>query len=309
MLGMLYPTHKRMGILWGLLAIPLGVILGLVPVVSIGMTGIELFMVVMTSYLGMRGALFGARYPDIDSHTSRPRKMHPFIGRIFDVFGVKHRGKYSHDFFSIGLTFGIIYFFVAIVGDRFIQGVATGSYLLEVLAYLSFVVFIWVMAMTAVDFVLWIANVKKDKRMWAMVNNKRIAYGVMIAIPMFILLWVSGIYSPFDLIGTGDKKRALMNAMLVVTSFKVYIVFTLVGAYSHLFADMLTKSGVSIFFIKISPMGLVAKVRKIPVIGKVIVPLDPKTGGKWESLVRFIVTVLCVPASVIASLVLLGYWI
>lgn len=308
-LNMLYPTHKRMGILWGLLAFPLGVFLGLVPVISVKMTGTELFMVIMCSYLGMQGALFGARFPDIDSHTSRPRKMHPVIGKIFDAFGVKHRGKYSHDFFSIGLTFGIIYFLIAIIGDRFVQSVAGGSTFLGVVAYLSFVIFIWVMAMSSVDVLLWFANLTKNRRMWAKVNAKRMFYGVIIGIPLFLILWVSGVYSPLDIIGGIDKTRAIMNAMLLITSFKVYIIFTLVGAYSHLFADMLTKTGVSIFFIRISPMGTVNKVRKIPVIGPIIVPLDPKTGGAWEDLVSKIVTVVCIPATVVATISLLGYWV
>lgn len=305
---MLYPTHKRMGILWGLLAFPLGVFIGLVPVISSDMTGIELFMVLMCSYLGIRGALFGARFPDIDSPSSRPRKMHPFIGKIFDAFGVKHRGKYSHDFLSIGLTFGIIYMFTAIVGDRFVQNVAEGGSVIGTIAYYSFVIFIWIIAISGVDFLQWLANKMKNKRLWARLQSKRLIFGAMIALPLFVILWVSGVYSPFDVFGGIDKSRAIMNAMLLVTSFKVYILFALVGAYSHLFADMLTKTGVSIFFIPIKPMGIVASVRKIPVIGKFLVPLDPKTGGKWEDLVKFIVTVVCIPATVVAAMALLGVW-
>lgn len=305
---MLYPTHKRMGILWGLLAFPLGVFLGVVPVISVTMTGTELFMVIMSSYLGIRGALFGARFPDIDSPSSRPRKMHPVIGRIFDAFGVKHRGKYSHDFFSIGLTFGVMYFFTAIVGDKFVQLVASGNEVYSIIAYVSFVVFIWIIGISAVDFLMWIANVTKNKHMWAKINSKKLIYGIIITIPLFILLWVSGVYSPYDMLGGVDKKRALMNIMLLVTSFKVYILFSLIGAYSHLFADMLTKTGVSIFFIPISPMGVVARIRKIPVVGKFLVPLDPKTGGRWEDLVRLIITVASIPASVIATMSILGYW-
>lgn len=306
---MLYPTHKRFGVLWGLLAFPLGVLIGLVPVISSKMTGIEFFMVIMSSYVGMRGALFGARFPDIDSHTSRPRKMHPIIGRVFDAFGVKHRGKYSHDFFSIGLTFVVLYFIVAIAGDRVVQTVATGSQFISTIAYMTFIVFIWIIAISAVDLVLWVANKMKNKRMWARVNARRFIFGVMIAVPLFFILWISGVYSPLDIISGVDKQRSIMNVMLLVTSMKVYIAFALVGAYSHLFADMLTKSGVSIFFIPISPMGVIANIRKIPVIGKIVVPLDPKTGGRWEDLVRYIVTIMCLPASIIAVMAVIGYWV
>lgn len=305
---MMYPTHKRMGILWGMIALPLGVMLGIVPVITMEMTGLELFMVGMSSYLGIRGALFGARFPDIDSPTSRPRKMHPIIGMIFDTFNVKHRGKYSHDFFSIGLTFGILYFIVAVIGERFVQGVVSGNTVLVTVAYLSFIIFIWVISASMVDFILWVANKLNNKLLWARVNARRVRIGVIILLITLIFLWFSGVYNPLDLITKGEKSRAIKNAMLLVTSFKIYILFTLVGAYSHLFADMLTKSGVSIFFIRISPMKVVSGVRKIPVIGKILVPLEPKTGGAWEGLVKYIVTLLIIPATVIASMVIFGYY-
>lgn len=303
---MLYPTHKRFGILWGLLFFPIGIFIGMIPIMSIEATGNEVFMVLICCYFGMRGALFGAEFPDIDSHTSIPRKKHPLIGKIFDACGVKHRGKYSHDFFSIGLTFGIIYFIVTMVGDNFITSVASGSSIMGFVAYAGMLIFVWLTAVSVIDFLKWIANVMKNKQMWARVNGARWGITIIVGILMTIFLTFTGIFSFKNLFGTIPMTQSIQSAMILVASLKMYIAFTLVGAYSHLFADMITKQGVSIFFIRLQPMGIVVKVRKIPLIGKFLVPLDPKTGGAWENLVRLVVTIACVPASIIAVYALGG---
>lgn len=93
---------------------------------------------------------------------------------------------------------------------------------------------------------------------------------------------------------------------MLVSSFKIYIAFSLAGAYSHLFADMITKQGVSIFFIPLKPMSIISKVRKTPVVGKYLIPLDPKTGGVYEDIIRLVVTIACVPATFLAVTVLGG---
>lgn len=303
---MLYPTHRRFGILWGLIAIPIGVVLGLIPIMSVDMSASDMFMVILCGFIGMRGAMFGAEFPDIDSPSSIPRKKHKMIGRIFDLCGVKHRGKYSHDFFSIGLTFGLIYFITNIVGERWIHSIVEGNQFLGSLAYLSMLVFVWVIANTLVDFILWIANLTKNKRMWAIVNKRRLQYNMLFTVPVVLVLSFMGVFNFGNVIGNVNVGQSVASAMVLITSFKIFIVFTLVGAYSHLFADMLTKSGVSIFFIRMTPMGVISKVRKIPVFGKILVPLEPRTGGKWENLVRHVVTGLCIPASIIAVMVITG---
>src|SRR5699024_5589539 len=101
-----------------------------------------------------------------------------------------------------------------------------------------------------------------------------------------LVLSFMGVFNFGNVIGNVNVGQSVASAMVLITSFKIFIVFTLVGAYSHLFADMLTKSGVSIFFIRMTPMGVISKVRKIPVFGKILVPLEPRTGGRWENLVR-----------------------
>jgi len=303
---MLYPTHRRFGILWGLIAIPIGVVLGLIPIMSVDMSASDMFMVILCGFIGMRGAMFGAEFPDIDSPSSIPRKKHKMIGRIFDLCGVKHRGKYSHDFFSIGLTFGLIYFITNIVGERWIHSIVEGNQFLGSLAYLSMLVFVWVIANTLVDFILRIANLTKNKRMWAIVNKRRLQYNMLFTVPVVLVLSFMGVFNFGNVIGNVNVGQSVASAMVLITSFKIFIVFTLVGAYSHLFADMLTKSGVSIFFIRMTPMGVISKVRKIPVFGKILVPLEPRTGGRWENLVRHVVTGLCIPASIIAVMVITG---
>src|SRR5699024_3885995 len=256
----------------------------------------------------MRGALFGAEFPDIDSPTSIPRQKHKVIGRIFDIFGVKHRGKYSHDFLSIGLTFAGIYFLVHIVFERFVQAIVKGNTTLGTDAYLGVLFFVYVIANMVVDAILWVANLIQNKRMWAIVNKKRVVISVMISAPLILVLTLTGIFDVKSVIGNISLEQSLSSAMIIVTSLKIYTIFSLVGAYSHLFADMLTKDGVSICFVRMTPMAVISKVRKIPILGRFLVPLDPKTGGRWEDVVRYVVTGLCIPASVLAVMVMIGKW-
>ena len=302
---MLYPTHQRFGILWGLVALPIGVFLGLIPILSFDMSSTEMIMVIICGFIGMRGSLFGAEFPDIDSPSSIPRKKHPLIGSIFDACGVKHRGIYSHDFVSIGLTFGTIYLIVNFAGDRWINSIMQGNTFMGTLAYIGILAFVWIIGNSIVELILWIANLIKNKKMWATVNSKRIIINTLFSLPVVVLMSFMGIFDLSNVFGNIDMSQAVMSAMIIVTSLKIFTVFSLVGAYSHLFADMLTKSGVSIFFKRISPMGIVSKFRKLP-LGKIIVPLEPRTGGRWENLVRYIVTGLCIPASIIAVMVMTG---
>lgn len=303
---MLYPTHQRFGILWGLLSFPIGVFIGTVPVMSLDMSANEFFMLLICCYVGMRGALFGAEYPDIDSKSSIPRKKHPIIGRVFDALGVKHRGKYSHDFFSIGLTFGTIYFLTAVIGDRFVQQVASGNSVSGLLAYWGLLLFVWMIAMNAVDAVLWFANLINNKRMWAIFNANRVKIGTIIGVFLTVILVISGVFNIRSFLGGIGINQSLPSAIMLVSSFKIYIAFSLAGAYSHLFADMITKQGVSIFFIPLKPMSIISKVRKTPVVGKYLIPLDPKTGGVYEDIIRLVVTIACVPATFLAVTVLGG---
>src|SRR5699024_2834079 len=145
-----------------------------------------------------------------------------------------------------------------------------------------------------VEINLWITNLIKNKKMWVTVNSKRIIINTLFSLPVVVLMSFMGIFDLSNVFGNIDMSQAVMSAMIIVTSLKIFKVFSLVGAYSHLFADMLTKSGVSIFFKRISPMGIVSKFRKLP-LGKIIVPLEPRTGGRWEKLVRYMVTCLGIP--------------
>lgn len=303
---MLYPTHQRFGILWGLVALPIGVFLGLIPILSFDMSSTDMVMVIICAFIGMRGSLFGAEFPDIDSPSSIPRKKHQFIGRIFDTCGVKHRGIYSHDFISLGLTFGTIYLLVSLIGDRWINEIMAGNTFMGTLAYIGVLAFVWIVGNSVVELILWVANIMKNKKLWAKVNSKRLIINTLFSLPVVLIMSFIGVFDLSNIFGNVNISQAMVSAMIIVTSLKIFTVFTIVGAYSHLFADMLTKSGVSIFFKRISPMGIVSKFRKIPVVGKVLVPLEPRTGGRWENLVRYVVTGLCIPASILAVMVMTG---
>lgn len=88
---MLYNTHKKYGQVFGFVAMPL-LVANELTVDTTSVMGMVAY--VATAYTG---AKFGAEFPDIDSATSKPAKKHPIIRKAFKSFGVKHRGKFSHD--------------------------------------------------------------------------------------------------------------------------------------------------------------------------------------------------------------------
>lgn len=305
---MLYPTHKRYGILWGLLMFPIGVLLGVIPILSVSMRPTDIFMLVVCCYLGMRGALFGAEFPDIDSPGSVPAHKHPVIRKIFEFFHVKHRGKFSHDYFSLLLLFGGSLFVLSFAGRRWIDSIVSGSTLWGTISYMSLVVFVWMVALDLVDFLKWLANLMQNRRMWAVLHKKRFVIGFWNVVWLSGVLWVAGVFKLGALFtGNIDLSSGIQSAMILLAAFKVYIIFAWAGAYSHLFADMTTKSGVSIFFIPVAPAKVALKLKKVPLVGRLLVPTDFKTGTGWEDLNRYVATVLCVPAFILAVLALSGF--
>lgn len=176
---MLYPTHKRYGQVFGLASIPLAVHMGMIPSVNlqddVGKVIGDFIVVMMYVMVAYRGALFGAEFPDIDSPGSIPARKHFIIQKWFRLFGVKHRGKFSHDFVSLGLLFLGIYF-----GLEYGMG-ALMQWLLD-----------------------------------RGLGNSELT-------PLVALLTSEG---------------------LLLELMKVYVLFILVGAYSHLIADASTKEGV-----------------------------------------------------------------
>jgi len=195
---------------------------------------------------------------------------------------------------------------VSLIGDRWINEIMAGNTFMGTLAYIGVLAFVWIVGNSVVELILWVANIMKNKKLWAKVNSKRLIINTLFSLPVVLIMSFIGVFDLSNIFGNVNISQAMVSAMIIVTSLKIFTVFTIVGAYSHLFADMLTKSGVSIFFKRISPMGIVSKFRKIPVVGKVSVPLEPRTGGRWENLVRYVVTGLCIPASILAVMVMTG---
>lgn len=305
---MLYPTHKRYGILFGFLTFPVGVAIGLVPTLTETMRASDLTLVVMCCYMAMRGALFGARFPDIDTPNSRPAKKHPIIRKIFAFFHLKHRGKFSHDLATQTAFWGIILFFVSHISDRWLNSLVGASNLWLSVTALTALCFVWFVSLDIVDVLKWGADLVKSQKYWAILNRNRFKIGACIGGILTVLLMISGVFDVSDaLLFQTSLSSALKSATILISSFKVYILFTWAGVYSHLIADMVTKSGISIFGIPIAPAKVVLQVRKIPVIGVLLVPTDFRTGSKWEDMHRYGATILCIPAFIWAFYVVTGF--
>lgn len=233
---MLYPTHKKYGQVYGLLAIPLAVSFGLIPEVNLGDSSSQIvgdaILAMIYMWVAYSAALFGAEFPDIDSPGSIPAQRHPILKMMFKYGGVKHRGKFSHDFTSLGLLFGGMYF---------------------------------------------------------------LADGV-----------IGGVMKTFLENGVGNSELAPVVAMmgpggLILSLMKVYILFTLVGAYSHLIADASTKQGVWIlwkFPIHIVPVFLT----KIEIGGNRPFAKIFNTGTAWEMFNRKLMTYVGLPLGLVISI-------
>lgn len=305
---MLYPTHKSYGVLWGLLMIPLSVLIGLIPVITVDMRNGDILFLMIACYMGMRGALFGARFPDIDSPGSIPARRHPYIRRVFAFFKIKHRGKFSHDFVTIGVLFYLLYKLVGIMGEKFMYVISNGDHMILTATYVGTVIFVYMAGLDIVSFFQWIANKLKNKKMWVILEKKRFLLAGINVVWLLSVLVVSGFVDVTDVATLNvSASTAMLTGTMLVVSFKMYMVFAWAGAYSHLFADMTTKSGVSILGIKLAPAQVVLKVKKIPLLGRLLVPTEFKTGSKWEDFNRLVINVLCIPALLLAIMVLTGF--
>lgn len=58
---------------------------------------------------------------------------------------------------------------------------------------------------------------------------------------------------------------------------------------------------------KLAPAQVILKVKKVPLIGKLLVPTEFKTGTGWEKFNNKIITILCIPAFILALMVLTGF--
>lgn len=304
---MLYPTHQKYGILFGILAIPVIVATGFLPTVSVDMRPIDILTIIIACFVGIGGAMFGARFPDIDSPTSIPARRHPIIRKIFDFFKVKHRGRYSHDYATIGITFLIAFLLVAKGGERLLQGVALGNTYVNYLVYLLSAGLLFFIGNDIMDFIIWLGKKFKQKKFAQSVESKRFIGSVGVVVLAFALLLFSGLLSVSGVLAGTDLTSALTLTTIMIVVLKVYVLMAWAGAYSHLFADMTTKEGVRFFGLRLAPAQVMLKVKKIPVIGHLLVPTDFKTGSAWEDFNAKVVTLACVPSAFIAILVVFGF--
>ena len=305
---MLYKTHQKYGTLSGLIGIPIAVTTGLLPVVTLGMRFSDAILTITLVTIAMISASFGAEFPDCDSYGGRmkngemkkgsiPSQKHPFISKMFRAFGVKHRGKFSHDYASLALFFGICLFISTWFTKLLVHKVANGS---SLFATISQLLIIYIAYLVSAD----IVNKYKFKiRKGKLGLLEGLAFTGILFVSLVVLIMMGGFINPLLIASTtvGMKSSILLTAIV-----KVFVIFTWIGAYSHLFADMMTNEGVNIFGKRLAPAKLVLKIKKLPLIGKWLLQTDLKTGSAYEDMCNLIVTILCVPAIVLAFIAITG---
>ena len=150
---MLYDTHKRYGQVAGILALPVVVESGLVDYkksvvdqfVGFDATIVGYVVMALMLFIAYKAVLFGAEFPDIDSPGSKAAQRNKMLSHVFKAFGVKHRGKFSHDILVQTVLWTSMYFGLVYAGSNLVESTLTlvGIELLKV-----FVVFTWVGVMS-----------------------------------------------------------------------------------------------------------------------------------------------------------------
>lgn len=112
--NMLYETHKLVGENFYWLSLPIMFSTGAVvnPIEIYKSTGdlkstaVATGLAAASLVVGYKACSeFGAGFPDLDKANTTPSNRHPILGRFIRSFGVVHRGKYSHSFDTITMTF------------------------------------------------------------------------------------------------------------------------------------------------------------------------------------------------------------
>lgn len=334
---MLYKTHQRYGLLSGLLGIPLLVTIGLIPIITMSMRFSDAVLVVLMLIFSMLGALFGSEFPDCDSYGGQmengkikkgsiPSQKHPTISKIFRTFGVKHRGKFSHDYASLALFFGSIWL-IQRFGLSFMQNNLVSTHSKSIALFFQII---------AIFLIYWLSREiaikykfsKKGKKN----KNPLMYYAILFSI--FIIVYLTTTFFGFTSFNFFSAFSALKTATFVRTILNILVIFIWIGAYSHLFADMMTNEGVNIFGKRLAPAKMVLKIKKFPfvpillfgcigyylsqingliagsVIGAVmyfaVIKTDLKTGSAYEDMCYLIVSILCIPAVILAFISVTG---
>lgn len=150
---MLYETHKRYGQVAGLVMLPVAVSTGIVDLdMNFGFEGFvsEVLVVLFYAFIALKASMFGAEFPDLDSPGSTPSRKHKILSSMFKISGVKHRGKFSHDFVSQTILWGIIYGLVSYVGSTYAVN-EIGLFILSAVKVYVFFTFIGVLSHLIAD--------------------------------------------------------------------------------------------------------------------------------------------------------------
>lgn len=285
---MLYKTHKKFGYLFGLLGLLISMINGWILTMPMVQGFGNKFYLFFLVYIAIRGAVFGACFPDIDSKGSVPARHYPFLRKVFRIFKIKHRGKISHDYVSISLIFLVYYVVMAYIvksGQQF-----------AIVAVLLALHISYIIARDIINHSYFYLVKDRKKRRKLIRISKPIG-----AVIVFI------IFQAFGLIQMGGRPVDLLITMnFVGPLLKTWIIFGWIGALSHLFADMLTNDGVWFLGKKVAPAQVVLLVRKIPVIGEHLLEDKMRTGTGYEDKWAMVIVFLIVPIAVLVMYAMVG---
>lgn len=213
---MLYNTHKKYGQVATALALPIGLSLGVVDVEIVegfgaGTAMDKLIMLVLSVMVAFKGGLFGAEFPDLDSSTSIPSKRHKILRYFFRKAGIRHRGKFSHDFIVQGLLWGAIYFGLTLVEVE-------GMFMMLVMNLVGvFIFFTFVGVYSHL-----IADAMTVDGVW---------FGGMFKIrfmPVFIRKFGIGKFKPFKNWFTTESEWDLVNRIVMTAIFPVVFIFSMI---------------------------------------------------------------------------------
>lgn len=302
---MLYKTHQKYGQLSGLIGIPIAVTAGFIPVISLGMRFSDAIQVIVIFVVALLGAMFGAEFPDCDSYGGKmangqykkgsiPSQKHPVISKLFRMFKVKHRGKFSHDYASLFVFFALIYVANHFGTLHLMKQIANGAAMYAGIAQ-GLVLFI--SYLIADEIATRLKFLLKMNRFGELVAK------VVLFVGISALLYVAGFVNPLALTSI---VVSIKSATFYASVSKVFILFTFIGSYSHLFADMMTNEGVNLFGMRLAPAKVVLKLKKIPLIGPFLLKSNLKTGSPYEDACRTIVTILIIPAFALSIFAITG---
>lgn len=306
---MLYKTHQKFAQVFGVTGLTVAFSSGMMPTFDAGYGLSDNLLIGAMILVGYSSSTFGGEFPDIDSATSVPARRYPTLRRLFKIFGVNHRGKFSHDFVSLGILFGAL-----LLGAMLLFNLFWSNWVSMILLSCYIIYFYGrEVGNELVFFLIKGEDNRKRMRMPAILVS-----AVAVAFLFMVMGWLPVSSSPSTLLRVSSALKPITY---------VTIIFVWIGAYSHLFADMLTNEGVYIFWRKISPAKWVMRLNKVPflipllvgglgwlagqLIGAVlglslglfmqymVAKTDLKTGSEYEKVVRRIVKFLLIPMTLL----------